>query len=307
VSKDNTPELCLGGLTEFLDALRAFESGIDPNRFAFYLEQYDRPTLDYFEVERPGRARREWMSGDLRIRRMTVREYFAALGVEACFDRTDPNSLRRMQYRSLNPLGFVGYQFGEAILIATAYYEPETVTVEHEGRRIECPRYYAAALQSNDWRAGCVEKPVLGVTGDLVVTTDTNRWEGRFTGKHGIQCLEDLMRPERQEVVIRDTLAFNFRCVTRALSEQGRDLNELLRVGPSPRSAHETRPKPRTLSGVLAATHLCGQQGVLRMLVTEEPTADEWGTSAVEYLDRFSGYEVCELPEDVAPDRTTLG
>ena len=45
-----------------------------------------------------------------------------------------------------------------------------------------------------------------------------------------------------------------------------------------------------TLSGLLAAAHLCGTKGVFQFLSTGIGPQDEFGTSMLHYLDYFSGY-----------------
>ena len=75
-----------GTFTGFLDALRAFESGVD----------YDR-----------------YLSGQ--ITEAQIRNWVGDANWNAY--QAGDLSWRDMQYTSVNSLGFVGYQFGEPLLI----------------------------------------------------------------------------------------------------------------------------------------------------------------------------------------------
>ncbi|WP_425066857.1 Calx-beta domain-containing protein [Reyranella sp.] len=84
-----------GTFTQFLDALRAFESGVD----------YDR-----------------YLSGQ--ITEGQIRSWVGDANWEAY--QAGQLSWHDMQYTSVNALGFVGYQFGEALLIDLGYYQGNT-------------------------------------------------------------------------------------------------------------------------------------------------------------------------------------
>lgn len=84
-----------GTFTDFLDALRAFESGVD----------YDR----YLSGQITEAQIRSWV-GDENWNAYQAGEL----------------SWRDMQYTSVNSLGFVGYQFGEPLLIDLGYYLDNT-------------------------------------------------------------------------------------------------------------------------------------------------------------------------------------
>ncbi len=84
-----------GTFTDFLDALRAFESGVD----------YDR----YLSGQITEAQIRNWV-GDGNWNAYQAGEL----------------SWRDMQYTSVNSLGFVGYQFGEPLLIDLGYYLDNT-------------------------------------------------------------------------------------------------------------------------------------------------------------------------------------
>ncbi|MGE4373794.1 MAG: glycosyl hydrolase family 18 protein [Xanthobacter sp.] len=84
-----------GTFADFLNALRAFESGVD-------WERYQSGEISQWQIREwvGEEAWTAWQNGEL--------------------------SWRDMQYLSQNSLGFVGYQLGEALLIDTGYYEAET-------------------------------------------------------------------------------------------------------------------------------------------------------------------------------------
>jgi chitinase len=84
-----------GTFTDFLDALRAFESGVD----------YDR-----------------YLSGQ--ITEWQIRSWVGDANWNAW--QAGQLSWRDMQYTSVNSLGFVGYQFGEALLNDLGYYQGNT-------------------------------------------------------------------------------------------------------------------------------------------------------------------------------------
>ncbi|WP_428684261.1 Calx-beta domain-containing protein [Reyranella sp.] len=84
-----------GTFTQFLDALRAFESGVD----------YDR-----------------YLSGQ--ITESQIRSWVGDANWNAY--QAGQLSWHDMQYTSVNALGFVGYQFGEPLLIDLGYYQGNT-------------------------------------------------------------------------------------------------------------------------------------------------------------------------------------
>lgn len=114
-----------GTFDEFLAKLLARESGIDPALFPWYVREFGSPVLAYPAVTAPGRGIRDARTGRLTFRPVTVAHYFEALGVRDDFDSCDADCIEVMQHASTNALGFIGYQFGESILIDAGYYRPE--------------------------------------------------------------------------------------------------------------------------------------------------------------------------------------
>jgi hypothetical protein len=129
-----------GTYEEFRDALRAFESGWDRAR-------YETGQIQDWQLN-------QWAGG-------TVEEFYP--GVSSWGDLTD-EQWDAMSYRSMNSLGFVGYQFGEALLIDLGYYDDD--------------QFYGNGAS-------------------------TNTWDGTWTGKNGVNSLEEFMTKEAQESLFR--------------------------------------------------------------------------------------------------------
>ena len=123
-----TPPVTKGSFQDFLNTLRAFESGIDPAKAEFYKQNLDAPILRYAKVVAPGLPVRDPATGSLIIEPTTVNQYFTKLGLNTIYN---PNAadqaemFKTMQYSSLNAWGFIGYQLGEALMIDTGYYSPQ--------------------------------------------------------------------------------------------------------------------------------------------------------------------------------------
>lgn len=281
------------GLRAFFAHLLEFESGVSPARHDWYCRHYDEPVMRYVEVESPGRLVRDPLSGDPVPCAVTVRGYFEALGIADGFDARDAGCLRRMQYRSTNAWGFIGYQFGEAILIANGYYEPEHVdTVLEDGSRGMLGSWYLGSVPPLAWTHGV--RSCLAVdpdSGARVVATDVNRWRGRFTGLDGVASLADLFEPERQDAVVRRTLRSNLGRVRAAVLARGVDWDDAL----SRRFEFQGDTFVCTGSGLLAATHLRGAEATAALLLDGAPSVDELGTSILDYVRRFAGYDVSGL------------
>ncbi|WP_208978663.1 hypothetical protein [Pseudovibrio denitrificans] len=90
-----------GTYDEFRDALRAFESGWDR-------ERYNDGRIQDWQLN-------EWAGGP-------VQDFFPEY--DSWGDLND-DQWSAMSYRSMNSLGFVGYQFGEALLIDLGYYDDD--------------------------------------------------------------------------------------------------------------------------------------------------------------------------------------
>ncbi|WP_437907383.1 hypothetical protein WME95_05520 [Sorangium sp. So ce327] len=262
-----------------LPALLAVESGVDLRRHAWYRSNLHEPVLRSMAVERPGRCRRDPRTGALIIEQMTVQQYFASLGVADLFDPRDPGCLASMQYRSVNALGFFGYQFGEAALVSLGVYRPRRVRVDHQGRGIDVDCLYSGAVPASCWAAGR-RAGLQRVEGQMIWATDVNTWAGTFTGRHGIWTYEDCMSPASQELLVRQLLERNLCALEEVLAAAGATLDESL------------RRRGADLSGVLAGAHLCGPAAVAEYLLGGVAARDELGTTLEEYVARFAEHEV---------------
>ncbi len=217
-----------GTYEDFRDALRAFESGWDRDR-------YEDGIIQDWQLD-------QWAGG-------TVTDLYP--GYTSWGDLTDAE-WDAMSYRSTNSLGFVGYQFGEALLIDLGYYQDDV--------------FYGNGAA-------------------------TNTWDGTWTGKNGVDSLEDFMTAEAQEQAIQEAFGYNTQVIENGLANQGLSLDDF--VGTTRTYLDNGQEVTVTLSttGILAAAHLRGAWGTLNLLLNDDVTTDEYGTSILRYIDQFGGYD----------------
>lgn len=294
------PDNFRGDVAGFLSRLLARESGIDPECHDWYVNNLDKPVLNVPSVTPDRQLVRNPQTGAPVRTWTTVRKYFDALGVGGWFLPGDKASLHRMQYASTNALGFIGYQFGEAVLSTHGIYEPEQVDIKGHGA---CPRLYCGDVSQDHWSNGQTEYVYRNPwSGLMTVATSVNTWRGRFNGRCGISTLDDLRSPEGQERLIRLLLRENSHVVLTMLGAQTgfkgrvlacRQLADL--VGPS---LVAVSPPTYTYSGLLAAAHLCGPNAVVSYLRTGLGAVDEFSTTLTAYIDEFKGYDLCPVLDD---------
>lgn len=229
---------------DFLSALLAFESGWDR-------ERYDAGIIADWQLD-------TWAGG-------TVETFFPTYS--SWSDLTDAE-WETMAYRSMNTLGFVGYQFGEALLIDLGYYDDDF--------------YYGNGAGSNTW-------------------------DGTWTGKNGVNSLEDFMTKSAQDVTIREAFGHNLSIIENGLSAAGRSLDEFLGTTVTYTVGGADVPITLTLTGLLAAAHLRGAPAATELLLNGSLSFDEFGTSILQYLEQFGGYEAPDTAELIAyfEDRLT--
>ncbi|NEO62134.1 MAG: hypothetical protein F6J98_17505 [Moorea sp. SIO4G2] len=109
---------------------------------------------------------------------------------------------------------------------------------------------------------------------------DKNYWRGSWTGKNGINSKADFLRNKNQvqERAIREAFKSKWSTITQQLSIKnylGRSVGGV----------------PITCSGILAAAHLRGEYGVINLLGSGTVSRDEFGTSILQYLKEFQGYD----------------
>ena len=116
-----------------------------------------------------------------------------------------------------------------------------------------------------------------------------NDWSGQFTGKDGVYSVEDFLNnPKAQENAMH--------------IYKNKQWGYIKKFAPT-YSGKIINGKPVTYSGMLAATHLLGQQALEDYLKSggKIKASDGYGTNIEEYLHKFSGYDVSSitgLPDD---------
>ncbi len=301
-----------GGVQDFLNSLRDFESGVNPSLADFYLENYDNPVYTYAQVTSPGRLVRDCATGQMISEPTTIREFFTKIGVNQYYDPTTPydaDMFTKMQYNSTNAWGFIGYQLGEAVLIDSGYYSPTTVDVD--GKNYES---FYMFVPDSTWQ-GCKTEALVeveGSGGNMVYVTDTNRWEGTFTGKNGVKSMADLRTVDGQEMIMRDAMHFNYGIITKLLDDANMTWEQALakswpgtdkfgNVVTGYDEQGNVIPVKPTMSGILAAAHLRGAWGTARLLTKDEITCDEINTCITKYVHKFGGYATLfDSPSDNA-------
>ena len=290
---------------DFLDALRDYESGINPALSNFYLENLDNPVYNYAKVTAPGRMVRDCNTGSMSPEPTTISEFFTKLGLSDIYNQNtphDPEMFKKMQFNSTNAWGFVGYQLGEAVLIDSGYYSPETVVVDGT----EYDSFYMFVPDSTwiDCKTEALAE-IEGSGGNKVYVTDVNRWQGTFIGKNGVNSLADLKIPEKQELVMRDAMHFNYGIITKLLNDNSMTWEKALEKSwPDTDDNGNPITVQATMSGVMAAAHLRGAWGVANLLNNDKITCDELGTCITKYVHKFGGYNTIF---DVPGNSTTEG
>ncbi len=217
-----------GTFDDFLDALLAFESGWDR-------ERYDAGIIVDSQLN-------TWAGG-------SVEDFYP--NYTSWSDLTD-DEWETMAYRSMNSFGFVGYQFGEALLIDLGYYDDDV--------------YYGNGAS-------------------------TNTWDGTWTGKNGVNSLEDFMTKAAQDVAIEEEFGFNLKHIEEGLAAAGKSLDDYIGTTVTYTSGGTQQTVELTLTGIVAAAHLRGYPATIDLLLNGTLSADEYGTSILQYMAQFGGYD----------------
>jgi len=111
-----------------------------------------------------------------------------------------------------------------------------------------------------------------------------NEWRGRWTGKNGINSKQDILNNKNnvQERAIREAFTLNLNRINNQLRQNGRSLRQYL--------GQRRGGVVITTSGILAAAHLRGEGGVVQLLLNNQVSQDENGTSILAYLREFAGF-----------------
>ncbi len=281
-----------GSFQQFLNTMRAFESGIDPAKAAFYRQNLDQPVYNYAQVTAPGQIVRHPGTGSMIPEATTIREFFQKLGVNSFYSEYPADEaamFRTMQYNSLNAWGFIGYQLGEAVLISAGYYSPKQVTQGNE----TLDSFYIF-LPDSTWANGVKQarSEIPGSGGNYILATDTNLWQGSFVGKNGVNSFNDLKIPDKQEVVIRDVMRFNYGVMSELLAKANMTWAQALaKSWPGKDENGNNITVQATMSGLLAAAHLRGALGTADLLINNTMSCDELGTCITTYVHKFGGYD----------------
>ncbi|MGV6873754.1 glycoside hydrolase family 18 protein [Pseudochelatococcus sp. B33] len=164
-------------------------------------------------------------------------------------------SWRDLQYRSVSALGFVGYQFGEALLIDLGYYTASA--------------YYGNGAASNTWG-------------------------GAFTGKDGIHSLDDL-KTGIQESVVLAAFGHSLDVLATGLAAQGKTLADYIGTTATyVDDSGATASVTLTQSGILAASLRSGAWSVLDFLLNGAVATDATGNAILQHADRFGDYDIID-------------
>ena len=250
-----------------------------------------------------------------------------------------------MQYSVVNPWGFVGYQLGEAAMIDAGYYTPADAfdtngnpILNGAGEPLKSYYMWTSGVGFDrdadgqpiptpmKWNDSYTELVKTSPENATLVVTPQNRWEGTFTGKNGVNSFEDLLDPAKQNLAVRDLMAFNITVVNNQLTASGKTLDDVigneypysfkssytaeelenLREGDPDAKITVTGENNNgilktysvqvetlaeiTMSGILASSHLLGAWGTAAALQSGQFGVDETGTSGLKYMYDFGGH-----------------
>ena len=121
---------------------------------------------------------------------------------------------------------------------------------------------------------------------------DKNYWRGAWTNKRGINSKNKFLNsPNVQEAAIKEAFAVYWQDVNSLLKQRGKSINQYLNKPIKFKDGNKSKTITITLSGLLAATHLRGPDNMVNLLVQGKVSRDEFGTSILDYLEMFSGYD----------------
>ncbi len=304
-----------GDMTNFLDALRGFESGLPDATDAIvnaYQADYNNDSArtysylkkDSFGNDIPGRIDLA-CDGSVVGETHSVKRYFQKLDVDRFYDNNASleerkRMIRKMQYSSLNAWGFVGYQNGEATLIDSGYYIPITengLSKYYSARPASEWAATGTGRQSEDTCTGVKETITFMWPGGTVqlITPQVNEWLGTFSGKDDIYHFDDMRIPAKQEQIIRALMRSNYIKFRNLMQERGKDWSDILGTSYDYKHIENGQQVIKTttitMSGIIAATHLRGALGVILAIFEGTDSGDETGTTAGFYMDMFQGHD----------------
>ncbi len=112
-----------------------------------------------------------------------------------------------------------------------------------------------------------------------------NEWQGTWTGKNGANSKQDLLNNQNnvQERAIQEAFALNLNRINSQLQQNGLSVKQFI--------GQQRGGVVITTSGLLAAAHLRGEGGVVQLLLYNQDSQDENGTSILDYLREFGGFQ----------------
>ncbi|WP_341530578.1 hypothetical protein WKK05_15645 [Nostoc sp. UHCC 0302] len=128
---------------------------------------------------------------------------------------------------------------------------------------------------------GYYDTPNLYIGGENGV--DKNYWRGTWEGKNMINSKQDFLNNKNnvQEKAIQEAFQYKWGLIKNQLN--GRSIKEFI--------GQRRGNVVITTSGILAAAHLCGEGGVAKLLLNNQVSQDENGTSILAYLKEFGGFQ----------------
>ena len=287
---------------DFIDAVWAFESDIDPAQQSRYNENWNNPVAGYYPtVTSPGRVVRDKTTGEpvKSAQQLTYQQLFAAIGLKDLYDPNDPNpDWKTIQASVVNYLGFVGFQFQESDLNDLGYYTFPQVNVEgktYPSHYVDVPNFH--------WANGItqfLDTDTSEVSAPTVVTDVVQFFDANFTGKNGVTSVAEFKNPEKHVLIIKDHFANKYQGIISSLAARDKVIWDYLNspvswdnLSPAVSPPPGGRPNEViiTLSGLLAGAHLRGAQGIASLLVDRKNPADESGTYILQYVQDYGGYQ----------------
>ncbi|MEH2324928.1 MAG: LysM peptidoglycan-binding domain-containing protein [Nostoc sp.] len=112
-----------------------------------------------------------------------------------------------------------------------------------------------------------------------------NEWQGRWTGKNGVNSKQDFLNNQNnvQEAAIQEAFALNLNRINSQLGQNGLSVRQFI--------GQQRGGVVITISAILAAAHLRGEGGVVQLLLNNQVSQDENGTSILTYLREFGGFQ----------------
>ena len=103
-----------------------------------------------------------------------------------------------------------------------------------------------------------------------------------------------------QEIAIQEAFGFNLKIIESGLAVNGGSIDDYLGTTRTYVDNGQVVEVTLTLSGILAAAHLRGAYGMLNLLQSGTVSADENGTSILQYIEQFGGYDTPTDDQQIA-------